>query len=90
MLQNYIELAVVGPRIDAPEARAANVGQARREAVAEVSEQPEHYFAIRTGVGHDPRGLQFGLLFEHHGEQDEAIAQRAGHRNRVQSGELIR
>ena len=34
----------------------------------------------------DLHGLMFGLLFEHHGEQNQAVAQRAGHRNRVQSG----
>jgi hypothetical protein len=38
VLGNDIEFAVVGPRIDAPEARAADVGQARTEAIAEVSD----------------------------------------------------
>jgi hypothetical protein len=74
VLGNNIELLVVGPRIDAPEARAADVGQAGTEAIAEVSEQAEHDIAIRTGVGHNPCGLQFGLLFEHHGEQDQTVA----------------
>jgi hypothetical protein len=27
--------------------------------------------------------IKFGLLFEHHGEQNQAVAQRAGHRNCV-------
>jgi hypothetical protein len=39
VLRNYIELAVVGPRIDALEARATNVGQARREAVSSPDRQ---------------------------------------------------
>src|SRR5712671_1916354 len=64
VLGNDIQFAVVGPRIDAPEARAADVGQAGREAIAEVSEQAEHDIAIRAGIGHYPCGLQFGLLFE--------------------------
>jgi hypothetical protein len=41
VLGNGIELAVVGARIDAPEARAADVCQAWAEAIAQVSEQPE-------------------------------------------------
>ena len=90
MLRNNVELAVVGPWVDAPEARAADVGEARAESIAEESEQAEHDIAIGAGVGHDLHGLKFGLLFEHHGEQNQAVAQRAGHRNRVQSGELIR
>ena len=90
MLGYHVELAVVGLWVDAPEARTADVGNARAESIAEESEQAEHDIGIRAGVGHDLHGLKFRLLFEHYGEQDQAVAQRAGHRNRVQSGELIR
>ena len=90
MLGYHVELAVVGLWVDAPEARTADVGNARAESIAEESEQAEHDIGIRAGVGHDLHGLKFRLLFEHYGEQDQAVAQRAGHRNRVQPGELVR
>ena len=46
---------------------------------------------LRSNVsGQSSQPITLVLLFEHHGEQNQAVAQRTGHRNRVQSGELIR
>jgi hypothetical protein len=56
-----------------------NVGQARAEAIAEQPEQAEHHVAVGTGIGHDLRRLEVRLLFEHYGQQDQAVAQRARH-----------
>ena len=72
-----VEGAVVRLGVDSPEAAAADVGQARAEAIAEQPEQAEHNVAIRAGVGHDPRGLQLGLLLQHNGQQHQAVAQRS-------------
>ena len=40
---------------------------------------------VGTGVGHGLRGLQFRLLFEHHREQHQAVAQRARDCDAVQA-----
>ena len=84
-----IEITVVGVRIDAPKAAAADVGQAGTEAIAQQSEQPENDIAVGAGVGHDLGGLQLGLLLQHDRQQDQAVAQGAGHRDRVEAGALI-
>jgi hypothetical protein len=76
--RNRIEQAVVSLRVDPPEARAADIGQARAEAIAEQAEQAEHHVAVGAGVGHDLRWLKVGLLFKHHGQQDQAVAQVPG------------
>ncbi|RML25696.1 hypothetical protein ALP82_200220 [Pseudomonas savastanoi pv. fraxini] len=57
-----IEFAIVGLRINSPEPRATDVGQAWAKPIAQKPEQAEHYIAIGSIVGHDLRGLQFGLL----------------------------
>ncbi|CCF70621.1 hypothetical protein XAPC_4358 [Xanthomonas citri pv. punicae str. LMG 859] len=84
-----VELAIVSVGIDTPEACAADIGQARAEAVVGEPEQAKHQIAVRTGVGHDLCRLQLGLLLQHDSQQDQAVAQRAGHGDRVQPGTLI-
>jgi len=44
---------------------------------------------VGAGVGHDLRGLQIGLPFQHDGQQDQAAAQRARHGDRVQPRALL-
>ncbi|KWV90339.1 hypothetical protein PFLmoz3_00028 [Pseudomonas fluorescens] len=84
-----VEFAVIRLRARAPETGTADVGQARAEVVAEQAEQPKHHIAVGPGVGHDLRRLQLGLLFQHHGQQHQAVAQGAGHGDGVEAGELI-
>ena len=86
---DVVEFAVIGFGIDAPESCSADVSEARAESVAKQSEQTEHNIAISTGVGHDLSRLQFGLLFEHDRQQDQAVAQRAWSRNRIEAGKLV-
>jgi hypothetical protein len=77
--------AAVGIGVDAPEARAADVGQAGAETVARQLEQSENDIAAGAGVGHDLRGLQLGLLLKHDGHQHEAVTPGAGHRDGVEA-----
>ena len=85
-----IEHAVVGLRVDPPKARTADIGQARAESVAKQAEQPENHVAVRACVRHDLRRLKVRLLFQDYGQQDQAVAQRARHRDAIQSGKLVR
>ena len=66
--RNGVEQAVVSLRVDSPEARAADIGQSRAEAIAEQAEQAEYHVAVGAGVGHDLRRPKIRLLFEHHGQ----------------------
>lgn len=84
-----VELAVVRVRARAPEAGTADIGQPRTEVVAKQAEQPEHHIAVGSGVGHDLRRLQLGLLFQHHGQQYQAVAQSARHGDGLEAGELV-
>ena len=82
--------AIVGLAIHAPEPRSADVGQTRAELVAQEMKDAEDRIAVGAGVGHDLGRLQLGLLFQHHGEQGQAVAQGAGYGDAVQPGELVR
>src|ERR1700728_4469367 len=86
---DVVELAVIGFGVDAPEARSANVSETRAESVAKQSKQPEYNIAIGARVRHDLRGLQSGLLFEYDRQQDQAVAQCAWSRDRVETGKLV-
>ena len=69
LARDLVQLAVVRIRVDAPEARAADVGNAWAEPVAEQAEQAEHDVGVGTSVGHDLGRLQLGLLFQHNRQQ---------------------
>ena len=89
MPRQPVEGAVVGLRVHAPEARAADVGEPRAELVTEQMEYPEDRVRVGPGVGHDLRRLQLGLLLQHDREQGQAVAQRARDGDAVQAGELV-
>ena len=89
MRGQLVEGAVIGLAVHAPEPRAADVGQARAELVAEEMEDAEDRVGVGAGVGHDLGRLQLGLLLQHDREQGQAVAQGAGHGDAVQAGELV-
>ncbi len=84
-----VEPAVVGVTIDAPEARATDVADARAELVAQQPEQAEDHVSIGAGVGHDLARVQRGLLIEQDAEQHKRVAQRAGHDHAVEPAVLV-
>ena len=88
-LRNLLERAVIGGAVDAPELCAANIRQSRAELIAEQPEKAENGVGISGGVGHDFLGIEFGLLFEQQGEDDETVAQGSRHDGSVEAGELI-
>lgn len=75
--------------IDPPKARPADVGKARAEAVAKEAKKSEDDVAVGTGVGHDPRRRELGLLLQHDREQDQAVAQRAGCDDAIETRKLV-
>lgn len=85
-----VEHSIIGCGIHAPKAGAADVRQTRTEPVTQKPEQSEHHIRICSGVGHNPRGLEFRLLLQHGGQQDQTVTQSSRHRDGVQAGELIR
>jgi len=82
-------LAIIGLWIDSPEAGAADIGQPWTKSVAQESEKPKDDIAVGSSISHDLGRLQFGLLLKHHSEQDQAVAQGAGHGDAVQAGKLV-
>lgn len=85
----FVEYAIVGFPIDAPEPRAADIGDARAELVTKQVEYSKNRICISGSVGHDLGRLKFGLLFENDGDEIEAVAQRAGDGHSVETGELV-
>src|SRR3954452_7712026 len=87
--RQLVEQAVICLRVDAPEPRAAHVGDPGRELVAEEMENAEDRVGVAGRVRHDLGGLEFCFLLEDNGEQVEAVAQRAGDGDCVQAGVLV-
>ena len=69
-----LQFAVIGLRIDSPEAGATDIGQPGTESITKEPEEPKDNVAISSGISHDLDGLQLGLLLEDHREQDQAVA----------------
>ena len=86
--REVVQRAVIGFAVHAPEAAAADVGQAGTELVAEQMGDAEDRVGVRAGVGHDLGRLQLGLLLQDNGEQHRAIAQRAPYGDAVQAGSI--
>src|ERR1700733_13166011 len=84
-LRNLLERAVIGGAVDAPELCAANIRQSRAELITEQPEQAENGVGISGGVGHDFLGIEFGLLFEQQGEDDETVAQGSRHDGSIEA-----
>ena len=84
-----VERAVVGGPVDAPEAGIADVGEPGAELVAQEPEQPEHRVSVGCSIGHDFRGFEVGFLVEQQSQDEQAVAQCAGHHDGVQAGELV-
>jgi len=84
-----VQRAVVGSAVDAPEAGITDVGKSRAELVAQKPEQPEHRVGISCGVGHDLGRFEIGFLVEQQPQDEQAVAQGAGHDDSIQSGELV-
>lgn len=90
MGSDRVEWAIVGVRVDPPRTGDGGGGQTRSELAAQQAEQAKHDVAVGACIGHDLRWLQVGLLFEHDGQQDQALAQRTRNRDVIQIGELVR
>ena len=84
-----VQQAVIDGLVDAPEPGVADVGEPWAELISQQPEQPEHRVGIGGGIGHDLGWCEIGFLAEQQPQDDQAVAQRAGHDDGVQPGELV-
>ena len=58
---HVVKFAVIGMRVDAPQAGAADVGQPRAKAISREAKQAEDDIAVSAGIGHDLGWLKICL-----------------------------
>lgn len=75
--------------IDPPKMRVPHIRDSWAETISQQPKEPEHNIGLCAGVCHDFSWIEFRLLFQHHGEQHQAVAQRAGNHYTGESRELI-
>ena len=88
--RDAIQDPIVGPRIEAPELRLADVGQARAELIAEQPKQAKDHITDPGGIGHDFHRPQTRLVFQEAIEDEHRIAEGPGDDNGMEAGELVR
>jgi hypothetical protein len=89
MASDPVESAIIRSGINPPEARPTHVGHARAERIAQQPEQAKDDITIRARIRDDLGRRQLGLLFQHEGEEDQAVAECARHHDGIETGELI-
>jgi len=89
-LGDGIELAVIGCGVDPPEPGTADIGEPGAETIAEQPEQAKHPIAAGAGIGHDLGGLQFGLLFQDYGQENQTVAEGTGDGDGMEASERVR
>lgn len=70
MPSDGVEEAIIGRGVHPPVACAANIGDARTEAIAQEPEETKDHIGLGARVSHNLVGSKFGGLFQDEGQQE--------------------